>query len=63
MSVITLPTIKIKGKEYFIDSRLRELRSKTYPPQNIEFIDFNELPKEVFDRVMDVLYLHKKVRK
>ena len=57
---IALPTIKIKGKEYFIDERLQEVRSKVYPSESIEFINFGDLKKKDFNRVFDILHPLKK---
>jgi hypothetical protein len=39
--VTRLPTIKYKGKEYFVDIRLREFRSNAKPFEPIEFVPFD----------------------
>jgi hypothetical protein len=39
--ITKLPTIEYKGKEYFVDMRLREFRSNVRPFQPIEFIPFD----------------------
>ena len=59
MSVVALPTIKIKGKEYFIDERLQEIRSKVYPPKRIRFINFGNLSKKNLAKVLNKLYKHR----
>lgn len=60
MGIIALPKIELNGKQYFIDARLQEIRSAVYPPKSIEFINFNDLPKKDFDKVLNVLYPTKK---
>ncbi len=39
--VTRLPIIEYKGKEYFVDMRLREFRSNVRPFEPIEFIPFD----------------------
>lgn len=60
MNVIALPTIKLRGKEYFIDARLQEIRSKAYPPKSIEFVCFNDLPKKDLEKVLNKMYSQRK---
>jgi hypothetical protein len=55
MSMVALPTIRIKGKEYFVDERLKELRSKVNYPEPIEFINFNDLSFQDLNRVFSLL--------
>lgn len=59
LSVVALPTIRLKGKTYFIDSRLQELRSKVYPPETIEFVSFGELSKQELKKVLNKAYSQK----
>lgn len=54
-----LPTIQIKGKTYFVDERLQEVRSKVYPPESIEFINFGDLPKRIYAKILNILYKHR----
>jgi hypothetical protein len=51
-----LPRVKYGNREYFVDERLGEFRSVSYPPQTIEFVPFDS-PK---GRKIQVAYLFEK---
>ena len=36
-----LPRVRYGNREYFVDERLREFRSVSYPPESIEFVPFD----------------------
>ena len=35
-----MPRVRYGNREYFVDERLREFRSASYPPESIEFVPF-----------------------
>lgn len=39
--VRALPRVKYGNREYFVDERLCQFRSVSYPPQAIEFVPFD----------------------
>jgi hypothetical protein len=45
-----LPKVKINGKVYYQDDRLREYRQVTNPNQRIKFDDTGELKVEVIEQ-------------
>ncbi len=57
-----LPTINIRKKEYFINERLQELRSKVYIPDGIEFIPFSKLNEKEMYKVSKILSNQKEKR-
>jgi len=63
MGAVALPKIELNGRTYFIDIRLQELRSHSYPPDSIEFINFGELPKKDLDKVLNTLHEVKREEK
>lgn len=42
-TVRALPRIRYGDCEYFVDERLREFRSVSYPPEAIEFVPFDSM--------------------
>ncbi len=40
-TVRALPSVRYDGREWFVDHRLREFRSVSYPPESIEFVPFD----------------------
>jgi hypothetical protein len=39
--VRALPRVKYGNREYFVDERLCQFRSVSYPPEHIEFVPFD----------------------
>jgi hypothetical protein len=42
-TVRTLPRRKYGNREYFVDERLGEFRSVSYPPQTVKFVPFDSV--------------------
>lgn len=40
-TVRALPRIRYRNREYYLDIRLREFRSISYPPETIDFVPFS----------------------